>query len=62
MLLPLQGECVQSCCSRGAASLCPGLCAPCPFRARSFQGVFIHGAFIHGAFIHGAFIHGAFIH
>ena len=33
MLLPLQGECVQSCCSRGAATLCPGLCARCLSKA-----------------------------
>ena len=26
----LQGECVQSCSTRGAATLCPGLCARCP--------------------------------
>jgi len=36
MLLPLQGECVQLCCSRGAATLCPGLCACCLFKAPSF--------------------------
>jgi len=38
MLLPFQGECVQSCCSRGAATLCPGLCACCPIRGASIQG------------------------
>jgi len=37
MLLPLQGECVQSCCSRGAASLCPGLCACCPVGAHPYK-------------------------
>ena len=26
----LQGAYVQSYCSRGAATLCPGLCARCP--------------------------------
>ncbi len=33
MLLPFQGEWMRSCCSRGAATLCPGLCARCLSKA-----------------------------
>ena len=34
MLLPLQGESAVVFITQGAASLCPGLCARCPFGAR----------------------------
>jgi len=54
MLLPLQGECVQSCYSRGTASLCPGLCVIPGVPLRSAPGYVLaaplgrtHPKFVH---------------
>jgi len=37
MLLPLPGAGIVDVGSRGAAALCPGLCACCPVGARSVR-------------------------
>ena len=37
MLLPFQGAGIVDVDSRGAATLCPGLCACCPVGAHSVQ-------------------------
>jgi len=41
MLLPLQGAGIVDVDSRGAAALCPGLCACCPVGARSVKERFV---------------------